>query len=66
MSRGPLQFKQSDVVRAIKAAKAAGLEIHRTEIGQDGRIVLVHRSDAVAEPDAYEVWKASRASRGET
>ena len=63
MGRGPLSFKQSDVVRAIKAAQAAGLEIHRTEIGSDGQIILVHRSDAVTQPNAYEVWKASR---GET
>lgn len=32
MARGPLAFKQSDVVRAIKGVQAAGLEIARIEI----------------------------------
>lgn len=46
MSRTPARFKQADLTRAVKAARAAGLEVTRTEITKDGRIVLVHTSVA--------------------
>jgi hypothetical protein len=39
--RGPLTFKQSDLTRAIKAAKAAGIEVTRIEIDPEGKIVVV-------------------------
>jgi hypothetical protein len=39
--RRPAAFRQSDLTKAIKAAKAAGVEIDRFEIGQDGRITVV-------------------------
>jgi hypothetical protein len=38
MSRGPLTFRQSDVTRAIRAARAAGVEVARVEIDKDGKI----------------------------
>lgn len=41
MARGALAFKQTDVVRAVKAARAAGLEIGRIEIERNGRIVII-------------------------
>jgi hypothetical protein len=65
MARGPATFKQCDVVRAVKAVRAAGLEITRTEIGADGRIVIVHKAQAIAEPAdaALEAWKAKRNAR---
>lgn len=45
MSRGPQKFTQRDVVRAIKAARAAGLDVGGFEIGADGRIkVMVGRA----------------------
>jgi hypothetical protein len=34
-------FRQTDVKRAIKAARAADLEIARIEIEKDGRIIVV-------------------------
>ncbi len=34
-------FRKTDVVRAVAAAKAAGLDIARVEIDKDGRIVVV-------------------------
>lgn len=41
MARGHLSFRQRDLVRALKGAKAAGLEISRVEIDKDGRIVVI-------------------------
>jgi len=41
MSRGPQTFRQRDVAAAIRAAKAAGLEVARVEIDRAGKIVLV-------------------------
>jgi hypothetical protein len=41
MSRGPQTFRQRDLCAAIKAAKAAGCEVARIEVGKDGRIVVI-------------------------
>lgn len=60
MARGPLTFKQSDVVRAWKAAKSEGLDVVRTEITSDGRIILVHHANSEPELSPYEAWKAKR------
>jgi hypothetical protein len=62
VSRGSTMFKQSDIRRAWAAARRDGKEVVRTEIGPDGRIVLVHRSDAAIAPadTAFEAWKAKR------
>jgi hypothetical protein len=47
MARGPVTFRQRDLVRALKGAKAAGLEIFKVEIDRDGKIVVIFgRSDA--------------------
>ena len=41
-------FKQADLERAMRAARACDLPIIRSEVTKDGRIVLVHfdRCDA--------------------
>ena len=42
MGRGPSIFKQGDVTRAIKGARAAGVEVGRVEVDLgDGKIVIV-------------------------
>ena len=41
MSRAPATFRQSDVTKAIRAARKAGVENVRVEIAKDGRIVSV-------------------------
>ncbi|GAB1364728.1 hypothetical protein MASR1M32_39640 [Rhodobacter sp.] len=52
-------FTQAEVTRAIKAAKAAGMEVSRCEIMPDGRIVMT--TDSAAPPeDPFLSWKASR------
>jgi hypothetical protein len=40
MARGKLKFKQQDITRAIRAVRAAGIEIGQIEIAPDGRIVV--------------------------
>lgn len=49
MSRGPCTFRQQDVTRAIKAAKAAGVEVAQVEIDKNGKIVI-RTPTAVVEP----------------
>jgi hypothetical protein len=34
--RQPLTFRQSDLTRAVKGMRAAGVEVARAEIGKDG------------------------------
>jgi hypothetical protein len=41
MARGPLTFRQQDLVRALKGARAAGIEVARVEIDKTGKIVIV-------------------------
>jgi hypothetical protein len=41
MARAPSIFRQSDVTKALKATKAAGVDIARIEIAKDGRIVII-------------------------
>lgn len=56
-------FRTTDVTRAIAAAQKAGLKVARTEITEDGRIVLHHEAGAPA-PDPYEEWKRAREAQG--
>jgi hypothetical protein len=69
MSPRPALFRQVDVARAIRAAKAAGLEISRIEIDAQGQLVIInsvgHVPAVAAEPvvpgpSDYERWKAKR------
>lgn len=41
MSRAPATFRQSDVAKALKAAKQAGARVARFEIDRDGKIVVL-------------------------
>jgi hypothetical protein len=41
MGRGPCTFKETDLTRALKAAKKAGVDVARAEVARDGTIVLV-------------------------
>jgi hypothetical protein len=62
MSRGRQNFRQSDVVRAIKATRAAGESIARVEIDRHGKIVVIvgnaETSLAPAADSALEKWLA--------
>jgi hypothetical protein len=60
------KFRQVDVTRALRAAKAAGMAISRCEIDAHGKIVLVSDVSNVATTTvapgkiAYERWKAEK------
>ena len=41
MGHGPCTFKQRDVIAAVKAARAAGVEVARVEVDKDGKIIVV-------------------------
>jgi hypothetical protein len=40
MARRPLRFRQREITRALRAARAAGYEVDDVEIGVDGKIVV--------------------------
>jgi hypothetical protein len=41
MGHGPCTFKETDLVRALKAAQKAGVDVARAEVARDGKIILV-------------------------
>lgn len=53
---------QSELTRALKAAKNADHPVTRTEIAPDGTITLFHGDNAATPPPAtpFDAWKASR------
>jgi hypothetical protein len=62
MPRSPAPFTQASIRRAWAAARADGKDVVRTEIGADGKIVLVHKAEATLAPAdaALEAWKEAR------
>jgi len=60
MSRAPATFRQSDVTKAIRAARKAGVENVRVEIAKDGRIVIVTgRAQPAVQTTSTESWSSS-------
>ena len=41
MPRRPCTFKETDLKRAVKGVRAAGVEVARVEIGKNGHIIVV-------------------------
>jgi hypothetical protein len=64
MPKGPLIFKQTDLLRAIKAFQKLGLPITGAEIHRDGKIVVVvgegKAQDSVTD---LERWLASKRAK---
>jgi len=56
-------FKQIDVTKAVKGARAAGLEVARIEIDAAGRIVLFARSEHSEPLTPLEKWKQDHGAR---
>jgi hypothetical protein len=50
MPRDRCTFRQTDVTRAIKGARAAGIDVARIEIEKDGRIVILPTQSASTPP----------------
>src|SRR5262245_47000129 len=51
MARGPASFKQQDLTRALRAAKAAGIDVQRFEIDKTGKIVVITAQPAMDTSD---------------
>lgn len=62
MARQPLRFRETDVQRAVKAARAVGLEPSRMEIAPDGTIRLDFGKDAPADLQPFDAWRTKRAA----
>jgi hypothetical protein len=60
MPRSPSPFRQSDIIRAIKAARRAGEERFRVEVTPEGNLNVIV-GDVAAPPtapdDPYTQWK---------
>jgi len=60
MTRGA-RFRQADIARAVKGAKAAGVSVAKIEIDTDGRIVITSEVPREYQPhDEYMTWKQGR------
>ena len=60
MARGPLTFRQQDVVRALKSVRAAGIEVTRVEIDKTGKIVMVTSKASTELPELENPWDEVR------
>ena len=70
MARGPVSFRQSDVTRALRAAKQAGLEVCGYEIDSRNGNIVVHTGHKPPEPTPeesaranLEKWRVARRKR---
>lgn len=55
------RFRQADVSRAVRGAKAAGISVSKIEIDTDGRIVITSGLPHGYPPrDEYMAWKRGR------
>jgi len=64
--RAPCIFRQTDLTRALKAARAAGFLSVRVEIDKEGKIAIVagegvDKSDEVASENPLDQWIAKHA-----
>ena len=41
MSHGPYRFRETEMRRAIKAARSAGIEIARLDVNKDGGFAII-------------------------
>lgn len=66
MPRGRVAFRQADLTRALRAAKAAGLEVSSIEINATGTIVVMTAAGASPSPAptlALDRWLANHARK---
>jgi ssDNA-binding replication factor A large subunit len=66
MARAPSTFRQTDVTKAVKAVRSAGVNIVRVELTKDGRIVIVTgEADPAAQDDLDRELAEFEARHGE-
>lgn len=58
VARTHATFKQADLVRAVKAARAAGLAVTATHITRDGTIRLIHTESITPTASDYDRFEA--------
>lgn len=62
MSRTSSSFKQTDVTRAVKGARKAGLDVGKVEIDATGKIVVFAATAVPSEPvSELDKWTRNRA-----
>lgn len=61
MTRRPTCFRQIDVSRALKAARAAGFDVERVEIDQGGSIIMMSKRVQAEASNELDQWMAERA-----
>ena len=63
MTRRPAVFRQIDLTRALRAARAAGLNVGEVAIDADGRIVIKSAAATPPEPalTPLQQWRQDRA-----
>jgi hypothetical protein len=61
MPRRPAAFRQSDLQRALQAAKAAGLQVSRIEVEPTGKITIFIGAHATVAEAPLDQWMANRA-----
>jgi hypothetical protein len=61
MGHGRATFKETHLTRALRAARKAGADVERVEVGRDGRIVLVLKDGEklFTERNEWDAWRAS-------
>jgi hypothetical protein len=61
MGHGRCTFKEADLTRALRAAKKAGADVARAEVGRDGKIVLVLKNGdkVLTERNEWDEWRES-------
>ena len=60
MTRGPLSFKETDLVRAIKSAIKAGLHVAGFEINPKTGSILIHAGEPPDGPRILNPWDEER------
>jgi hypothetical protein len=64
VARSSARFKQAEITRALKGAKAAGFHVAHIKIAADGSIEIDAGSDIKSEPgNAFDAWKATDAHK---
>ena len=61
IGHGRATFKETDLTRALRAARKVGADVERVEVSRDGRIVLVLKDGekVFTERNEWDQWRAS-------